>query len=113
MLAYFLYLLVRGLSLHSRVLSHTWGCIGLTQDDSDGTLGRYLLIGWDSHETWIGIKMMFKLFISHFQKGRIHILPISTQTKKQQAQTISLLRGVQHWGKAKNAYYTSRYKDHN
>ena len=80
MLAYFLFLLVRGLSLHSLLLSHTWGCIGLTQGGPDGTLGRYLPIGWDSDETWIGIKVMFKLFISHFRKGRIHLLPISTQT---------------------------------
>ena len=102
MLAYFLFLLVRGLSLHSLLLSHTWGCIGLTQGGPDGTLGRYLPIGWDSDETWIGIKVMFKLFNSHFRKGRIHLLPTSTQSSKQQAQTILFAtEGVQHWGKAK------------
>ena len=65
MLAYFLFLLLRGLSMHSLLLFHTWSHIGLTQG---GTLGRYLPIGWDSHETWIGIKVMFKLFISYFLK---------------------------------------------
>ena len=51
--------------MHSLLLFHTWSHIGLTQG---GTLGRYLPIGWDSHETWIGIKVMFKLFISYFLK---------------------------------------------
>ena len=98
MLAYFLFLLVRGLSLHSLLLSHTWGCIGLTQGGPDGTLGRYLPIGWDSDETWIGIKVMFKLFNSHFRKGRIHLLPTSTQSNKQQAQTTLLLQGGYNTG---------------
>ena len=78
MLAYFLFLLVRGLSLRSLLLSHTWSRIGLTQGGPDDTLGRYLPIGWDSHETWIGIKVMFKLFISYFRKGRIHLRPKGT-----------------------------------
>ena len=110
MLAYFLFLLVRGLSLHSRVLSHTWGCIGLTQGGPDGTLGRYLPIGWDSDETWIGIKVMFKLFNSHFRKGRIHLLPTSTQSSKQQAQTILFAteRGTT-LGQGQNTHYTTEY----
>ena len=43
MLAYFLFLLVRGLSLHSLLLSHTWGCIGLTQGGS-----------WEVSADWVG-----------------------------------------------------------
>ena len=80
MLVYFLFLLSRDLSLHTLLHFCTRGGFGLTWDGPDGIFERYQLIGWDSHETWIGIKVTFKLFISHFQKGRIHLLPISTQT---------------------------------
>ena len=49
--------------------SATFPHLGLYGSDlgcPGGTLGGYQLIEWDSHETWIGIKVMFKLFISYF-----------------------------------------------
>ena len=66
MLVYFLFLLSRDLSLHTLLHFCTRGGFGLTWDGPDGIFERYQLIGWDSHETWIGIKVMFKLFSSYF-----------------------------------------------
>jgi hypothetical protein len=51
----------------------------------------------------------------YFRKGRIHLLPTSTQSNKHQAQTVLFIKlGVQHLGGySQNTHSTVGYKGHN
>jgi hypothetical protein len=62
-----------------------------------------------------GIKRFLSYLFLYFQKGRIHLLPTSTQTNKHQAQIVLFIKlGVQHLGRySQNTHYMVGYKEYN